>query len=165
MKNLIIHDHVASWGNKKFRCAIGAAGISAEKQEGDNATPVGSFPLRYVLFRSDSVARPNSPFPTFALTPTDGWCDDVSCPSYNRQVTLPHSGSHEKLWRDDYLYNIIVILGYNDDPPQPGKGSAVFLHIARENFTPTAGCVALSEPDMREFLTQAENGSCVTISP
>ena len=84
---------------------------------------------------------------------TDGWCDAPEHESYNRLVGLPFSASHEKLWRDDYVYDLIVEIGHNDAPPVPGLGSAVFMHIVREGYEPTEGCVALAKADLLVFLT------------
>ncbi len=140
------------WQGKEFRCAIGKSGVSADKKEGDGATPVGCFPIREVFYRADRISKPESVFPTRELTPDDGWCDDSKDPNYNKQVKLPYRASAENLWREDNLYDVIVVLGYNDDPPVPGKGSAIFIHIARENYSPTAGCIALNLNDLLEIL-------------
>lgn len=91
--------------------------------------------------------------PVIPLTPTDGWCDDPNASqNYNRLVTLPYTFSHEKLWREDYVYDLIVVVGYNDDPVMPNKGSAIFMHLARDGYTPTEGCVALAKKDLLEIL-------------
>ena len=151
-------------GNKQYPCALGRSGVSEEKREGDGMTPVGCFPLREVLYRADRVAAPETALPTSALAENDGWCDDSADPNYNKRVSLPYSASHERLWREDSVYDIIVPLGYNDDPAIPGKGSAIFLHIARPNYSPTAGCVALALPDLIQILKEVSPGTmlCVT---
>ena len=128
-----------------------------DKREGDGATPIGCFPIRKVFYRPDKFeGSPETIFPTQALTQDDGWSDDVNLPEYNQLVKLPYHGSHEKLWRDDNLYDIIITIGYNDDPPIAGKGSAIFMHVAREEYTPTAGCIALSREDLLEILRTAD---------
>jgi L,D-peptidoglycan transpeptidase YkuD (ErfK/YbiS/YcfS/YnhG family) len=136
---------------------------AAEKREGDGASPLGCWPARRVFFRPDRGAAPGTGLPVIALRPTDGWCDDADAPSYNRLVTLPCRGSHERLWREDGLYDLIVELGYNDDPPEPGKGSAIFLHIARAGYLPTEGCVALAEADLHAVLERLGAGSVIEI--
>lgn len=136
---------------------------AADKREGDGASPLGCWPVRRVFFRPDRGAAPETGLPAIALRPTDGWCDDAGAPAYNRLVTLPCRGSHERLWREDGLYDLIVELGYNDDPPEPGKGSAIFLHIARPGYRPTEGCVALAEADLRAVLGRLGAGSAIEI--
>jgi len=135
-------------------CAIGRGGVVRDKREGDGATPIGCWPLRRVLYRPDRVARPETALPTAPIAPEDGWCDDPDHPAYNRPVRLPFEASHEALWRDDGLYDLVVVLGFNDDPPVPGAGSAIFLHVARPDFGPTAGCVALALPHLQGLLAR-----------
>ncbi|WP_323991022.1 L,D-transpeptidase family protein [Nguyenibacter sp. L1] len=132
--------------------AIGAGGIRILKQEGDLATPSGVLPLRRVLYRADRVAPPACALPVEPLAPHDGWCDDPTHPDYNRPVTLPHPARHERMWRDDDVYNIVIVLGYNDSPPVRGRGSAIFLHLQAPDGRPTEGCIALRESDLRRLL-------------
>ena len=136
----------------RCRVALGGGGVRADKQEGDGATPAGLLPLRRVLYRADRVARPRAAAPVQPLPPTDGWCDDPASADYNRPVQRPHPDRHEALWRDDAAYDIIGVLGWNDDPVVRGRGSAIFLHLARPDWAPTAGCVALTEADLRAAL-------------
>ncbi len=133
-------------------CAIGWGGLVRGKREGDGGTPVGSWPMRRVLYRPDRMEPPETVLPVMALKAKDGWCDDPGDPAYNRAVTLPYPAGHEVMWRDDHLYDIVVVLGHNDDPPKPGGGSAIFMHVAAPEYAPTAGCVALALPDLREAL-------------
>ncbi len=153
----------AAFGARRWRCAIGPAGVSADKREGDGATPVGGFALRRVLYRPDRLARPETGLPVTALRPEDGWCDDPDDAAYNRPVRLPYAASHERLWRDDGIYDVIVVLGHNDDPPVPGRGSAIFLHVARPDYGPTAGCVALALADLLTVLRDAGPGTRVRV--
>lgn len=131
---------------------IGAGGVKTCKIEGDCATPAGLWPLRRVFYRADRVASPVCHLPVEPLCPHDGWCDDPTHPDYNRHVTLPHPARHERLWRDDHVYDILVVLGYNDDPVQSGQGSAIFLHLPPRGGRPTEGCIALAEPLLRHLL-------------
>ena len=131
-----------------FRVALGYGGISSDKREGDGATPTGLLPLREVLFRPDRLSIPGCSVSTRPLTPSDGWCDDPRHPAYNLPVRHPFEASAEALWRDDAVYDIIGILGWNDDPPLPGQGSAIFLHLARFDYAPTEGCIALAREDL-----------------
>ncbi len=139
-------------GRRVCRAALGRGGVRADKQEGDGATPVGRLVLRRVLFRADRLAAPRALVPVEPLAPADGWCDDPSHPDYNRMITLPHPARHEALWRADALYDLIGVLGWNDAPPRPGLGSAIFLHLARADFAPTEGCIGLALPDLLGLL-------------
>ncbi|WP_114392206.1 L,D-transpeptidase family protein [Oleisolibacter albus] len=146
------------WPGGAAPCAIGRAGIAADKREGDGATPVGAFPLRRVLYRPDRLAPPETGLPAAPIAADDGWCDDPAHPAYNRPVKRPFPASHEVMWRDDHVYDLVVVLGHNDDPPVPGLGSAVFLHLARPGYEGTAGCVALDRPDLLRLLAICRPG-------
>ncbi len=152
------------WNGERFKCAIGKSGMFEDKKEGDGGTPVGCFALREVFYRADKIAKPTTALPVRALEKNDGWCDESTDPNYNKRVSLPYAASHEELWREDDLYDIIVPVGYNDDPTVSGKGSAIFMHVARPAFTPTAGCVALSLPDLLKILSEitAETKICIS---
>jgi L,D-peptidoglycan transpeptidase YkuD (ErfK/YbiS/YcfS/YnhG family) len=139
---------------RSLPAVIGRNGVRTDKHEGDGATPSGLLPLRRVLYRSDRLDAPNTSLLCEPLAETDGWCDDATHPDYNRQIHLPHPASHERLWLENRLYDIIGVLGYNDDPIVPGRGSAIFLHVARPDMTPTDGCIALSLEDLIWVLEQ-----------
>ena len=132
-------------GDREYPCALGHGGARAyaDKTEGDGATPLGRYPLRRVYYRSDRLAKPETTLDCIALSPDDGWCDAPGDRQYNRHVRLPYPASHERLWRDDNVYDIILELGHNDSPVVPDRGSAVFMHIAKPDYAPTEGCVAL----------------------
>lgn len=146
-----------------IRCALGTSGIAHRKREGDGATPAGRFRLLSGFFRSDRMARPPSTLPLVALRTDHGWCDDPSSPPYNRLISLPCRQSHERLWRKDDLYNIIIILHYNMKPRSKGRGSAIFFHLADEKPAATAGCVAISRADMRRLLPRLGRGTVMII--
>ncbi len=135
-----------------FRAALGRGGVRADKTEGDEATPAGLLTLRRVLYRADRGRMPACAVPVEPLAPDDGWCDDPTHRDYNRMVRLPHPARHERLWRDDAVYDVIGVLGWNDSPVERGRGSAIFLHVARLNLSPTEGCIALPEPVLRQVL-------------
>lgn len=145
-------DGVLRLGGDVFRAALGRGLVRADKREGDGATPSGALPLRRVLYRADRVRRPRCTVPVLPLAPHDGWCDDPAHAEYNHLVRLPHDGRHEELWRPDAIYDVIGVLGWNDQPVVPGRGSAIFLHVARPDYAPTEGCVALALPDLRAVL-------------
>ena len=134
--------------DRRLRVALGRAGVTPHKQEGDGATPAGVLPLRRVLYRADRVGPPECGVPIEPIVETDGWCDDPAHPGYNRMVRLPHEARHEELWRADSLYDVIGVLGWNDAPVVRGRGSAIFLHVARRDYAPTEGCVAMALPDL-----------------
>jgi len=141
-----------------MRCALGHGGIRAAKEEGDGATPTGLLPLRRVFYRADRGAIPRASVAVEPLAPEDGWCDDPTHTAYNTRILRPHPARHEALWRADGLYDVIGVLGWNDAPVVRGRGSAIFLHIARPDLSPTEGCVALAERDVRALLAAGLRG-------
>jgi L,D-peptidoglycan transpeptidase YkuD (ErfK/YbiS/YcfS/YnhG family) len=168
--NFEVHaDGVFFGAKREFRCALGKSGVAAmgAKREGDGATPAGLWPLRRLFYRPDRLSAPRTRLPTAALKPADGWCDAPGDPTYNQLVTLPYPASAEHLWRDDDVYDLIVVLGYNDAPVVPGRGSAIFLHVARPDYSPTEGCVALARADLLEVLVDATpwDALCIHIAP
>ena len=146
-----------------FACALGAGGVVVDKHEGDHTSPAGRFPLREILYRADRLERPMTGLPLRAIDPADGWCDAPDDPAYNRPVTLPYGASTENLWRADNVYDLIVVIGYNDAPVRPGRGSAIFLHIATDGYGPTEGCVALARDDLLVVLARLESGAEIEI--
>jgi L,D-peptidoglycan transpeptidase YkuD (ErfK/YbiS/YcfS/YnhG family) len=153
------------WRGHRARCALGKGGLkpAVEKREGDGASPTGLWPLRRVLWRPDKGPRPQTALPVEAISPEDGWCDAPLDPAYNRPVALPYPTSAEPLWRDDDLYDLVVVLGHNDDPVIPGAGSAIFLHLAKLDYGPTEGCVAMARPDLEALLAAAAPGDGLEI--
>jgi L,D-peptidoglycan transpeptidase YkuD (ErfK/YbiS/YcfS/YnhG family) len=145
------------------RCALGRGGIRRDKREGDGVTPIGSWPMRRLLYRPDRVARPETRLPISAIAEHDGWCDAPDDLNYNEPVLLPYAASAELLWRMDHVYDLIVPLGYNDAPVVAGAGSAIFLHVARPDYRPTEGCVALAVADLLMVLAAADTASRVVI--
>ena len=137
---------------RTYRCVLGKTGVLTKKSEGDGATPSGIFPLIRVLYRPDRMDIPETLLPVFSLSPNDGWCDDPTHEDYNKPIKLPHDGSHERLWRDDNIYDIVVVLGYNTSPIIPFMGSAIFIHFAEPSFKSTKGCIALKDGDLIEIL-------------
>ncbi len=146
-------------------CALGLAGVvgAAQKKEGDGKTPTGTYPLRRVFYRPDKMAAPVCALDVISISPEFGWCDDPSSPDYNKLVRLPFGASHEKMWRDDTLYDLVLVIGHNDDPPMSGLGSAIFVHIAKDGFEPTEGCIALTEPVLLTLLRAVRPGDQLKI--
>jgi L,D-peptidoglycan transpeptidase YkuD (ErfK/YbiS/YcfS/YnhG family) len=142
------HQGILEFAGRQVRCALGVGGISVAKRERDGATPAGRFPLRRVLYRPDRLAPPETGLPINPIAKGDGWCDDPVDPCYNRPVQLPYHASVERMWRPDRLYDIVVVLGHNDDPVVPEFGSAIFMHLAEPDYRATAGCIALGLSDL-----------------
>jgi len=146
-------------------CTIGRGGAcpAPDKREGDGKTPLGTWPIRAVLFRPGRAAPPPGlKLPWRWIRPDDGWSDDVDDPAYNRPVRHPHRHSAERLEREDGLYDVIVVLGHNDDPPLAGQGSAIFLHCSEGR--PTEGCVAVEKRSLLALLPALEPGDLVEIT-
>ena len=148
------------------RCALGPAGVveAADKREGDGATPAGAWPMRRGLYRPDRAPAPRTALPMSPIAPDDGWCDAPGDAAYNQPVVLPYPASAERMWREDGLYDLVVVLGYNDSPPVPGRGSAIFMHIARPGYAPTEGCVALARADLEAVMALAGPGSVLEVA-
>jgi L,D-peptidoglycan transpeptidase YkuD (ErfK/YbiS/YcfS/YnhG family) len=157
--NILIHN------NKTYRCAVGENGFTGNPKEGDKATPLGVYPLRECWWRLDRLPKPKTVLPLRAIRENDGWCDDPASPHYNRHVKLPFAGSHEKLWLPEHVYDIIVPIGFNDNPVVPGRGSAIFFHLAQPGYSPTLGCIAVGLDDMLEILARLERNARIAIAP
>ncbi len=133
------------------------------KREGDGATPAGSFPLASGFYRPDRMPPPRSGLLVRALSPQDGWVDDPPDANYNRLVSLPYRAHAEQMWLEDAVYDLLVVIGYNMDPVVPGAGSAIFLHIARPDFSPTAGCIAVEKDVLVRLMPLLGFGSTITV--
>lgn len=151
---------------RAVRCALGRGGVIAavDKREGDGHSPLGVWPIRRVLYRPDRGGAPRTALPVQPIAPDDGWSDAPGDVAYNRPVKRPYPASSEAMWREDGLYDLVVVLGHNDAPPVPGLGSAIFLHLAGPDYAPTDGCVALSRPDLEAVLALAAPGDAVAIA-
>ena len=134
--------------NFKFRCALGKGGIKKKAKEGDNSTPKGIFKIIKIYYRPDKINKIISSIKKIKIKKNMGWCDDPSSSYYNKQVKLPNKYNHERLYRKDNLYDLILVLNYNTNPIIKNKGSAIFLHIAKKKYQPTKGCVALKKQDL-----------------
>ena len=155
---------VAELNGKFYPCALGKNGVTIVKSEGDLKTPLGKFPLRCIYYRPDKF--PNgikTKLMQKAINPDLGWCDDPTSIYYNQAIKLPFPGHYECLWRNDNLYDLILVVGYNDAPVEPGKGSAIFAHVARDNYAQTYGCIAFSKKDLLEILSLLDKKSSIVI--
>lgn len=163
MEAVVHPDGRLIWRGQTLRCAVGKGGVRVDKAEGDGATPVGLLPLLRIFYRADRVPPPRCALPVEPIAQTDGWCDDPTHRDYNRYVHLPHDAHHEELWRRDEVYDVIAVLGWNDAPVVKGRGSAIFLHVARPDYAPTEGCVALASPDLARILAEGVTALRVVI--
>lgn len=151
--------------NRTIRCSLGKSGIYPLKQEGDGVTPIGKFQLLYGYYRKDRILLPATEFPFFAIRELDGWCDDANHPQYNQPVKLPFNASHEKMHRDDNLYDICIVLDYNLCPISRNRGSAIFFHLVNETKGPTQGCVAIEREEMLKLIPHLKTGMMMNILP
>lgn len=154
-----------AFGPYRVPCALGRSGVRTNKREGDGATPRGRFYLLKVLFNPRGGRVVGGGLPIVRIAPHDGWCDDPTDRNYNRPVRHPYPASAERMLRTDDLYDIVVVLSHNVRPRVRGRGSAVFLHIAREDFRPTEGCVAIRKADMRRIVPMLRRGTAIVIEP
>jgi L,D-peptidoglycan transpeptidase YkuD (ErfK/YbiS/YcfS/YnhG family) len=147
----------------KFRCALGKGGIKQKGREGDFITPKGKFKLIKIYYRSDRIKKINSTLKTIKIKKNMGWCDDVSSNYYNKQIKISKKIGHEKLHRKDNLYDIIVVLNYNLNPIIKGKGSAIFLHVAKKNYNKTQGCIALKKNELLSLISKIKKNTQIRI--
>jgi L,D-peptidoglycan transpeptidase YkuD (ErfK/YbiS/YcfS/YnhG family) len=154
-------------GSARYDCTLGRSGVilPQEKKEGDGKTPLGTYPLRQLIYRADRLTRPETQLPIEILTQDTGWCEDPADQDYNKKVVLPHAGAVDRMTRDDHLYDLCVVIGYNDAPVVSGRGSAIFMHLAREDFSPTAGCIGLKKEDLLQVLKVCGPETHITILP
>jgi L,D-peptidoglycan transpeptidase YkuD (ErfK/YbiS/YcfS/YnhG family) len=148
----------------KFKCALGKAGIGKKKREGDNVTPTGTFKVVKIYYRSDRVKKISSKLGLIEITKNVGWCDDPNSKNYNKLINLPSKYSHERLFKKDNIYDIIVILNYNMKPIIKNKGSAIFIHVAKKNYQPTQGCIALKKNDLLKLLSKISKNIKIKIN-
>lgn len=150
-------------GPLRLPCAIGRSGVRARKREGDGGTPRGTWRLTEAWYRPDRAKRPRTALPLRAVRPCEGWCDAADDRNYNRRVRLPYPASAETMWRGDRLYDIGAVLGYNVRPRRRGRGSAIFLHVAREGWLPTEGCIALEQRHLVRLLAMLGRNARIRI--
>jgi L,D-peptidoglycan transpeptidase YkuD (ErfK/YbiS/YcfS/YnhG family) len=151
-------------GGLTLPVALGRGGIKANKREGDGGTPRGVFGLKQLWWRSDRHPRPRTMLPVRRIRPDDGWCENPADRHYNQRITVPKDSKADRLRRNDELYDFIIELDHNTRPRVAGRGSAVFIHVARDGYAPTAGCVALSMPALRRLIGQLGRNTRIEIA-
>ena len=139
---------VLKFKNLKFKCALGKSGIGKKIKEGDNITPKVYYKLLVLFYRSDRIPNFKTILKKRKINKKMGWCDDVNNKNYNKLIKLPCNFSNEKLYRRDNIYDLVVPINYNTNKIARGKGSAIFLHVAKKNYSPTKGCIALKKKDL-----------------
>jgi len=147
----------------KFRCALGKGGIKKKIKEGDNITPKGIFSITRIFYRQDKIKKIITKVKKIKIKKNMGWCDDSQSPFYNKQVKLPNRFGYEKLYREDNLYDIILILNYNTKPVIKNKGSAIFVHVGNKFYKKTRGCVALKKDHLIKLISQIQKNTKIKI--
>lgn len=150
-------------GRIEIPCALGRNGTASRKREGDRGTPVGRMRVLAAYYRPDRIRRPSTLLPLSPIGPADGWCDDPASRLYNRPVRLPMPARHERLWREDALYDLVLDLGWNRHPAVRGRGSAIFLHVARPGLSATEGCVAVHPQTIGRLIGWIGPGTVVDV--
>jgi len=150
--------------NLKFRCALGKAGIKKKEKEGDNITPKGIFKITSMYYRPDRIKNIITAIKKIKIKKNIGWCDDPDSHFYNQQISLPTKFNHEKLYRNDNLYDLVLVLDYNTNPIIKNKGSAIFIHIAKKNYKKTKGCIALKKKHLIELISKIKKNTQIKIN-
>jgi L,D-peptidoglycan transpeptidase YkuD (ErfK/YbiS/YcfS/YnhG family) len=149
--------------NLRFRCALGKGGVKKKIKEGDNITPRGNYKIIDIYFRKDRIKNFSSKFKLIKITKTMGWCDDPSSKNYNQLIKLPTKYGHEKLYRKDNIYDLIVIINYNMTPIVKNKGSAIFIHVANKFYKKTKGCIALKKNNLIKLIENISANTKINI--
>jgi L,D-peptidoglycan transpeptidase YkuD (ErfK/YbiS/YcfS/YnhG family) len=148
----------------KFKCALGKSGIGRKKIEGDNITPKGIFKIVKIYYRNDRIKKISSNLKLIKTTKRMGWCDDPNSKNYNKLIRLPEKYNHEKLYRKDNLYDLVLVLNYNMKPIIKNKGSAIFIHVSHKNYKKTAGCIALKKTHLIKLISKIKKDTKVFIN-
>lgn len=149
--------------NLKFRCSLGKNGVTKNKVEGDKCTPSGIYKLKQVFYRADRIKKITTNLKKIKIKKNMGWCDDVNSKYYNKQIKINKKISHEKLYRKDNVYDIVVVINYNINPIIKGKGSAIFLHVAKKNYKKTQGCIALKKSELLNLVSKIKKNTQIKI--
>jgi L,D-peptidoglycan transpeptidase YkuD (ErfK/YbiS/YcfS/YnhG family) len=151
---IINKSKLLKFNNIKFRCALGKSGIGDKEIEGDNVTPRGIYKIVKIYYRKDRIKKITSKFKLIKITKIMGWCNDIKSKKYNQLIKLPTKYSHEKLYRKDNVYDLILVLNYNMNPTIKNKGSAIFIHVTRKNYQSTQGCITLKKNNLIKLISK-----------
>lgn len=149
---MLVNKNFLTYKDYKVKCAIGKRGIGKKRREGDLITPKGLFKIKKVYFRKDKVRGLKTKFSMRAITKNMGWCNDPKSNKYNQLIKYPFAFNAEKLYRNDNIYDIVIVLNFNSRPVKKNKGSAIFLHVAKRKYKPTEGCVAIKKNELKKLL-------------
>ena len=161
--HILIKNKSLTYNNYKVKCSLGKRGIGIKKKEGDLITPKGSFKINGILYRPDKVKNLITKLRKKMINKKMGWCDDPKSKKYNQLIKLPFKFNFEKLYRNDDIYDIIIILSFNTNPIIKNKGSAIFIHVAKRNYSPTKGCVAIRKNDIKKLAREINRNTIVKI--
>ena len=160
--HILINKNYLTYNKLKVKCAIGKKGIGFKKKEGDLITPKGQFKIKYILYRKDRV-KISTKLEKKVIRKNMVWCDDPKSSHYNKLVKLPFDYNHEKLYKNENIYDIILVLNYNMNPVKKNKGSAIFIHIAKDKFKKTEGCVAIKKANLIRLIKEINPSTKVKI--
>ena len=161
--HIYINNKFISYNNYKAKCAVGKRGISIKKKEGDFITPKGTFKIREIFYRKDRVQNLITRIKKTVIRKNMGWCDDPKSKKYNKLIYFPFKHSAEKLYRRENIYDIILVLNFNMNPVKKNKGSAIFIHVAKKNFQPTQGCIALNKFELIKLVKSIKINTVIKI--
>ena len=162
--HIFIKNKKLTLGKYRVKCAIGKRGIGNKKREGDKITPIGKFKIKTILYRKDRISHFKCKIKKLPIKSDMGWCDDPKSKKYNKLIKIPFKDSAEKLYRKDNTYDIILVLNYNINPIRKGKGSAIFIHVAKKNYKSTLGCIAVSKRNLKKIVKKINNSTIVNIN-
>lgn len=162
--HILINKKYLTFGNFKVKCSVGKRGIGIKKQEGDLITPKGNFKIKEILYRKDRIISLLTKIKKIPINKKMGWCDDSKSSKYNKRIKYPFNFSSEKLFRKDNIYDIIVVLNFNMNPIKKNKGSAIFLHVAKKDYKPTKGCIAIKKHQLIELLKLVNKNTKIKIN-
>ena len=163
--HILINKRYLIYNQYKVKCAVGKRGIGLKKKEGDSITPIGEYKIKYILYRSDRIKKIQSKLKKTIIKKNMGWCDDPKSDKYNKLINLPYNYSYERLFKKENIYDIILVLNYNMNPIKRGKGSAIFIHVAKKNYKKTQGCVAVKKSDLLRLIKEIRVNTKVKIEP
>ncbi|MDA9684349.1 L,D-transpeptidase family protein [Candidatus Pelagibacter bacterium] len=158
-----INKKFLTYNKYKVKCALGKRGIGTKKKEGDKITPKGRYNIKFLLYRKDRIKKIKTKLKKIIIKKNLGWCDDPSSKNYNKLIYLPTENSHEKLYKSDNSYDIVLVLNYNMSPVKNGKGSAIFIHVAKRNYKKTLGCIAINKIALLKIISEIKKNTIVEI--
>ena len=161
--HILIKKKILVYNNYKVKCSIGKRGIGVKKREGDLITPKGSFKIKEILYRADKIKNLKSKLQKKIINKKMGWCDDPRSNKYNKLIKLPFKFGYEKLYRTENIYDLILVLNFNMNPVKKNKGSAIFIHVAKRNYSATKCCVAVKKKDLRMLIKKINKNTKVKI--